>query len=594
MTLLSPFALIWLASVPVLLWLWRLAATHRQTHIPSLVPFEHLLKRPPRRRTRLFVNTLFWLQLAALILLALALAQPVLVQRRPKTILAVVDTSASMSARLRGPSSFERAKRLLRARVARKAARDYFFIVSTAPVNALTPQPTNDAAQLGQVVEALRVSEMTGNVATAIQIGRALLGERVDEVLVVTDESRPATLPVGVEVLTVGEPLPNVAIVGLESQQPLCHVVSAHLVAMVENFSNEPSRVQLTVHQGTRRLADPVSADLKPHERASIPLAVPETFEGWVEVVLETPQDALAVDNRARLLIRQASALPVAVVSEQPSFRQLIGEWLNACEGLVWTQGPPADPAMPHLVVTDGESIADPQAVGVLQLLSSTASQGVVLAHWVVAGDHAIGSYLPAVEPVVASLQRALETAPSGEPVMWGLVKGRQAPIVLAGEEEGRRMVSFFVDPVASPTSVSLLVTFFNSLRWLMGQTDVVRTGEPILLPSLEPGLVTVHRPDGVVERIAHAGGTFRYDATTRAGSYRILHGRAEEIRAVNFLDPLESNVLDRPSTWRPGPTSAAPTRDAQRSHLPLTNILIALIVGLLAAEWWLYIAKKR
>src|SRR3989338_4499212 len=594
MTFLSPFALLWLGAIPVLLWLWRLAATHRQIQIPSLVPFEHLLRRAPKRRTRLVINALFWLQLAALMLLALALARPVVFQRRPKLILAVVYTSASMNARLRGPTPFERAKRLLATRVARKAARDHFFIVSSAPVAAVTPEAVNEAARLRQMIETLQVSEMTGNVATAVQIGRALLGGRVDEVLVVPDDPRPAAVPDGVEFLTVGEPLPNASIVGLESQQALCRAVPAHLVATVQNFSNAPSHVRLTARQGGRRLGEPVSSDLEPGERASVSLAIPDGLSGWVEVGLEARPDALAADNRARILVRPSSTLPVAVVSEHAAFRQIIGEWLSACEGLVWMQGAPSDSASAYLVVTDREGLTDAQAVGVLQMRNPTASQGVAFAHWVVAGGHAIGSYLPSVEPVVASLPAAMETASSGEPVLWGLVRGRRVPVVLAGEAEGRRVVSFFVDPVSSQTSIPLLVTFFNSLRWLMGQTDMVRTGEPIILASLAPGLVAVHRPDGAVERMPHTGGVFRYDATTHAGPYRFVRGRVEESRAVNFLDPLESNVLQRSSTWRPLPPPAPAPAEAQRSRLPLTNLLMALIVGLLMAEWWLYCRKQR
>lgn len=593
MSFLSPLALLWLVSIPVLLWIWRFAATHRQISIPSLVPFEHLLRRPPRRRTRLLVNTLFWLQLAALILLVLALVQPVIVQPRPKTILAVLDTSASMSGRLRGPSRFELAKRQLARRIARKAPQDQYFIVSTAPVTAVTPEPSGESARLGQVVDAVRVGEMTGNVATAVQIGQALLGGKADEILVVTDEARPSNVPEGVGFLTVGEPLANAAIVGLESQRPLCGIAAPHLVVTVENFSAASSRIQLTVRQDGRPLADPVSTELTPHERSSIPLAIPETFEGWLEVVLEAPEDALAVDNRAQILIQSSSTLPVAVVSEHPPFRRVIGEWLSACEALAWTEGPPSDAEAEHLVVTDSEPAADGRAVGVLRLLPSRTSQGAAFAHWVVAGDHAIGAYLPSVEPVVASLPAALKTAPAGEPVLWGLVKGRRVPIVLAGEDAGRRTVSFSIDPVASPSSIPVLVTFFNSLRWLMGQTDMVRTGEPIVFASLEPGTVTVHRPDGTVERLAHAGGAFRYDAATDAGRYRFLHGRREEIRAVNFLDPLESNLLERTSTWRPVSPARIDSHDEPRSRRPLTNLLIALILGVLMAEWWLYAAKR-
>jgi hypothetical protein len=594
MTLLSPFALIGLGSLPVLLWLWRLAGTQRQIRIPSLVPFEHLLRRAPRRRTRLVVNTLFWLQLAALLLLALALARPVIMQRRPKTVLAVLDTSASMGAKSRGPSRFEQAMRQLQRRISRKAPQDQWFIVATAPVAAVTPEPSDDAGPLRQAVERVRVAEMAGNMATAVQIGQALLGNTADELLIVTDEAPPAHLPPRVEVLTIGEPLANVAIVGLESQRPLCGVVSAQVIVTVENFSNAASQVRLSVRHDGRPLAESVSHRLAPRERSSVSLDVPEAFEGWLEVRLEAPEDALAADNRAQLLVRSSATLPVAVVSEHPAFRRVIGDWLSACEALAWSEGPLADAHAPHLIVTDEEAAAGGAATGILRLLPSMTSQGIALSHWVVAGDHAIGAYLPSVEPVAASLPVGLKTAPAGEPVLWGLVKGRRVPIVLASEEEGRRTVSFFIDPVASPSSVPVLVTFFNSLRWLMGWADMTRSGEPIVFASLEPGAIAVHRPDGTVERLSHPGGMFRYDATTRAGRYRILHSGREEIRAVNFLDPLESNLLERPSTWRPLPAARAATREEPRSQRPLTNFLIAIILGVLMAEWWLYITKPR
>ncbi|MBI2495056.1 MAG: VWA domain-containing protein, partial [Candidatus Omnitrophica bacterium] len=124
MHLLSPLGLLGLLSLPVLLWLWRLSAARRPVHVPSLIPFEHLLRRQPRRRTRLVVNGLFWLQLAALAGLALALAQPVVFQRQANTSLIVLDTSASMGARWKGSTAFEHARRALLERIERKGLTD--------------------------------------------------------------------------------------------------------------------------------------------------------------------------------------------------------------------------------------------------------------------------------------------------------------------------------------------------------------------------------------------------------------------------------------------------------------------------------------
>src|SRR3990167_3280133 len=143
MNFLTPAALWWLAGVPVLVWLWRLAAPRRPWKGPSPRAFQHPLARASSRRRRLVVNRLFWLQLVALILLAVALAQPVVERPRGRTVLAVLDTSASMGA----GDAFDRARRLLRGRLARLGARDQVMLITTAPIRpvTLTPIPAAEA-----------------------------------------------------------------------------------------------------------------------------------------------------------------------------------------------------------------------------------------------------------------------------------------------------------------------------------------------------------------------------------------------------------------------------------------------------------------
>ena len=211
-----------------------------------------------------------------------------------------------------------------------------------------------------------------------------------------------------------------------------------------------------------------------------------------------------------------------------------------------------------------------------------------VLAYWVVERGHPISAYLPVVEPVVAALGSPAAASFAGEPVVWGLVRGERVPLVVAGEDDGRKTVSFFLDPTMSPASTPLLVVFFNSLRWLIGQADVAGTGEDLSVPLVEAGAVTVRRPDGTTERFLHPGGTFRYHETTAAGLYRISHGTQDVIRAVNFLDPLESNLLEVPSTWRPLLDRPPAAADTPNTRIPLFRLLGWIILLLLVVEWWL------
>lgn len=604
MTWQSPLALAWLASLPILLWLWRLFATRRQVRIPSLVPFEHLLRRALRRRTRLVVNVLFWLQLAALTGLTGALAGPVVFPRQARTILVVVDTSASMAARRLGGTVFDHAKRRLLDRLRRTHSADQVFLVASAPVAAITEQPERDQAELADAVERLRVSHLPGNLATAAQIGRALLGGPVDQMLVVTDEPAPSERPADVEFLAVGEPLPNRAIVGFDAQGGFCSDASARLVVTIQSFAKESTEVRVIAEQAGRRVAES-RVTLGAGQRSDVSLALPEGTEGWVDVILEGGPDALAVDNRIQVLVRKASTLPVAVVSDHAPFRQLIETWLAACHGLTWTDGLPASGSGPYVVVTDATAVpgggpdglvaapAGPGVAGILQWASEGRVRPPARAHWLVNTEHPVGSYFGPVEVVAASLEASLPASGIGEPVIWGLVEGQKVPLVLAGDQEGRRTVSVFIDPLQSADSTAPLLLFFNSLRWLMSKPDVVRTGEPLVAPSIGRGPVTVERPDATVDHLTHPGGTFQYDTTTLAGSYRIRQGSAQTRLAANFLDPLESNLLERTSTWWPTSSTATASVEAPRSKHPLAKSLAAVVLALVLFEWWLYVRRK-
>src|SRR3989338_1250908 len=592
MSFLEPAALWWLAGVPVLVWLGRLAATRRQWKVPSLVPFEHLLARASLRRRLLSVNPLFCLQLVALLLLAVALAQPVVERPRGRTVLAVLDTSASMGA----GDAFDRARRLLRGRLARLGARDQVLLITTAPIRPVTLTPI-PAAEAGQRLEDLEVAQISGNLGTAVQIGAALLNGVVDDVWVATDESKPAgPLSDRVTFLTVGTVLPNTAIVGLDAQGPLCAQEPARLGVTVENFWQAPVDLQLTVTQDGRRITAQ-SVKLEASQRRRIELILDPPREGWVEVAVRSRRDALDADDRALTAIRRPSALPIVIRSDREETRRVLGQWLEACEGVVWTDGPA--PAAPHLMITDAptgpggaDDLVGPNAAGLLRLIGPGSQGPVRLAHWMVEQSHPIASYLSPLEAVAASWSPAAG-AVLGEPVVWGLAGGVRQPLVIAGEEDGRKTVTFVIDPVRSPPSTPLVIAFFNSLQWLASQSDVSRTGDPLIIPSLAAGPVSVRRPDGRTEHFLHAGGSFRYDATTVAGRYEVRGTGTAVARAVNFLDPVESNLFTRASTWRSAPTSASAGK-APLATVPLSRRLIWVILVVLLVEWFFSGARKR
>jgi hypothetical protein len=613
MQFLSPLALAWLGSIPVLIWLWRYATSRRQIRIPSLVPFEHLLRRAPTHRTRLLVNWLFVLQLACLLLAALALADPVLVGRSARTTLVIIDTSASMQASLGGPSAFQRAKQELLNRIARKEPHERMVLVASAPATPLTREPLSDEVQLRGFVQRLSPSDVGGHLALAGRIGRAMVDREPDAVLILTDEPPPVHTDPAVEVRSFGRALPNMAIVGADLSDSLClpgetgesphESPAARLLVTVQNFSDEEQTLRLVARvPDAQDVAHTVR--LLPQQREQIPLNLPAGAERLVTIRLEADRDALALDNQLIVSLGVRRQIPVVVSSERPELMHVIGRWLEACPRITWTM---LDPDLPSsaeaILITDHAPLAQrwPRPSIVIAGPSANAPR-LTLTHWLIDSAHPLTSYLEPLESVVTALAPppqslvggSVDQGMGGEPVLWAVSGDRKVPLVLASELKGQRRVTWLLDPTATPNSVPLTLVFLNSLRWLAGSRGFAVTGEPLALEHLEPGRVRIERPDGAVEWREHPGGVFRYEATDRVGRYRV-EGRTRSIeRAVNFVNPVESDTMARASTWVAEPSAGSPTNAGASARYPAVHWLLRLMLVILLVEWWMYSLKRR
>ncbi len=525
MTLLSPLALLWLLSLPVLVWLWRFASTRHQIRVSSLIPFEHLTKRAPRRRRRVVVNWLFWLQLAALAATALALAQPA-IPRRANTTLVILDTSASMGAEGR---PLDRARRALKLRAARKAPTERWFIVATAPVIPLTRQPTSEGSAIAQALDAARAAPLGGNLTTASRLGQALLGGDPDRILVASDEPAPSEpLPKTVEWIPVGRPRANVGLVGVDARQMFCGRDEPRIIATVHNFSQQPSAVTIAaVHE--RRQIGELHEELAPGERRAVSLPIPPEIEGFVELRLTVPRDGLEADNHASVRVHPQGSLPVVLRAASPRIEQTLSRWLAACDGLTWSREAGAGA---HLVVTDHPEAGEASPALVI---APPRDPQPIASRWVMGETHPIAAYLSPLDPVAAAIDREPPDAVAGTPVIWALVQGRRIPVAAAEERNGVRRVVMHLDPSAGPQSTPVLLLFYNSLRWLMGEQPA----------------------EGQV------------------------------------IDPLESNLLAPASTWRSPRMAELPPRARPLVWHPLSHWLLGTLLLLLMAEWRLYTRRR-
>jgi len=535
-------------------------------------------------------------------------------------------------------------------------------VVTTAPVHVLTPEPTDDTGRLRQLIHDVSAADLAGNLSMAYRIGRTLLGREPAETLVLTDEPLPEEALDGVEFRTFGKPLPNVAIVGLDASQPLCHpsdptdgeehASEPRIVVTVQNFSDIEQEIRLVVtHRG--RSIQRLSQRLEPGARTPISFTIPKDLSGLIEVELAAKQDALAVDNRLVLALPGTATVSAVVASHDPAFLKTIGPWLDACPRIAWRPAEAADAVpVPDVVITDHADETPASAVGTLVVVRHEVSgsevdpakrapavagggmspprpdpsasrgghakrgtrgttglpalyqngtgpgglhaPGLETTRWFVELTHPISEYLQSLTTVATAVEPSASEDVVGHPVLWGVVGHRKIPLVSVEERGGHRVVRLFLDPTKTPTSTPLILVFFNSLRWLTSAEVSVTTGEPLSVGPLAQGMVRVERPDGSMEERAHQGGLLSYHTTDQAGRYRFIQHRTALDRAVNFLDPLESNTMRRVSTWDAPADSEAVSDGQAITRTSLVPWLLMAVVLLLVAEWWLYIFRGR
>ena len=225
MSFLSPLFLIGAlaAAVPIVLHLLKREPEPRVKFAAVALLRHAPVERTSTRRLRQIV--LLALRVAALVLLAIAFAQPFVplaaTASRRATVIAL-DTSFSLSA----PGRFARAQRLAREAVARSPATDDVGVVTFADRAELVAPPSADRAFAIAAIDAATAGFGGTRYLAAVNLAGRALGTRAGTIVVVTDLQESgwdagdhASVPaaVHVEVRDVGALPENLAVVGLRA-----------------------------------------------------------------------------------------------------------------------------------------------------------------------------------------------------------------------------------------------------------------------------------------------------------------------------------------------------------------------------------------
>lgn len=649
-------ALIYLLSIPVLIYIYYFSRKKKRVEISSIIPWR-LLKESVIASSLFRADLLFYVQLLGLLVLVLAACRPYWEggadTEHGRDIFIVMDRSASMQAlegrKSRWQLACERVVRLLRG----LGEGDRVTLIGAGARPEILALAGENRVRLEEAVRQAGPVDTPDRLAPAVEMAFSMMnrgngtGEEnfqggASELYIFTDRSRES---LGVEKIeeagsarieTVGSPKENRAITSLSVyRNPFSPEQAVSGYVTVENFSRHAFSGSLRVLDQGKEV-ESKAVRLEPGEELTTGISgkIPE---GVFEVVLEPP-DSLRVDNRAYALNKAKRVTRIALFTRDLRWRQQFSELVKAIPNTELDIFRPgdyegADVGSYALAVFHHCEPREAPGVDMLIICPPVKSRIVrVLRNWVSGVSfldwdegHPVGENLRGLQNVSPGGSRVIDAPSWARPVVVSATASGDVPLVLCGEFEGRRVAvtGFDMNEIELKESGSMpaLLLLLNLLNWLVEDSgNQVKTGEPYEAfvplygraieksaegedatsgsPAAGEGIFcTVIGPRGREETASVGpGGRLVYAGTGYAGRYLVDGELAGRSFVANLFNREESDLLGETGGGedRIRVKGAAPVTIASRMGNDRTNLFLFMLAMLLLTEWILYVAQRR
>lgn len=614
MNFLWPAGLGFLALIPAILLLYFLRLKRDVRVVSSTYLWKKTVDayRVNRPFQRFQNHLLLWLQLLAVLLLALAASRPYM-ERRQRTSgihLVLIDHSASMSTREEGGRTrLDLARDFLRDMIGGLPGGDRMMVIGfsdrpfvAAPLTSDRGALLRGAALVGPTERPTRIEEAWH---TALSVARQF---DLSDIYLLSDGGF-RTLPqlteahANVHYIPFGKSWDNAGIVHLETRQSEEGDRRVEIFARVINRRDRKVQATAELRLGDR-LVDAKSVEIEPGSERGVVFERPASDEGMAEVRL-TGGDAFPTDDRAWIPVGGAELVRVALVGEENVF---LKQALAMNPRIELTVVSPADFAKirgkfreSDLIVFDGADSGPVEQGTYLYLGGAPSTPGFgtgrevenpTLLKW--DAEHPLTRY---INFSTVHVGKAVEVSvPS-----WGrtLLSSDHGPVIAVGERGGLRVacVSFRILDSDWPLRVSFPIFFANAIRWAREEepasTDrIVRPGEPLSVRApREPQSGTFTDPAGRVKTIAStASDRMTLADTERPGIYRVKWEKreSETLFAVSLADAWESDIRV-PDRVEMGGTKLQAREGSAFVRVEFASWLALLGLAVLMAEWLVY-----
>ena len=623
MNLVNPAALAFAALMIPVVALYILKVRLRRVPVSTLMFWRQIYEeKKPRslwQRLRHWISLL--LQLAFLVLLVFALADPIFhwQQARARRLVLVVDNSASMNAR-EGSST-----RLDLARV--EASRvidglrlgDELAIVSGGAPPEVRSGLTDHQRTLREALAAIPATDSPTQVRDAVALARRLLSDpdRNRKVVILTDgcfegADDLARQP-NVELIAIGTARPNLGITRLQARRSLVDPVGYEILAEVFNASDAKAECRLELDLDDDPI-DVVPLVLEPGQSVTQVFEKTSVEGGRLRARIER-DDAFPADNLASALLPRRDRQRVTLVTDGDLFLEKVFEAMPLVD-LTVVKGSVPMPPRSATVTVFHRKVPDALPTGPVIMIEPSSSTslwqvGETLMSPVVAKqdrDSPLMSHVRLDRVLMPEARRLTPSAPAqvlaesgaGDPLYAVLDRPDGAGKVL--------VLTVNLDKSDLPLQTAFPILMSNALAWFAGGkgelrealasgsvTEVALPAEAKAAMKARPKAELILRsPDGQEQRlppIAPGSDKLIVGPLDRCGVWGIVL-REPEARSPSSVLELACNLASpRESDLRPAP--GLPKRPeglgASFGTRPVWYYLLAAAWTLVCWEWFLY-----
>jgi hypothetical protein len=587
-----------------------------------VVPFSPLWERILRDKeaTSLFSKLKrllsLLLQLALLALLVLALGDPRAAESliRGRTVVVLVDASASMQATDVAPSRLASAKDAVKKIVRGLGGADRMLVAQMdAMVTPLGPM-TADTSALERELDGIRPTDARADFPRALRFASDVLrGVESGEIVVVSDgalgEASDSSGPVHLgsaklSYVEVGKSDRNVGITQFSVRRYPLDKSRYEVMLELTNTGTASEDVELQL-LGDGALVDVTKLRLQPG--ASLPRFYPQlsganrTLEAKIALVDGT-RDDLPADDRAYALLPERRRAKVLVVTAGNTYLEaalLLDEYLDVTDVAPGAYPQALAKGRWDTVIFDGATPPEmPQANALYLDPRGPGSPVKVTDALTQPGFDKIDRKHPAVrflalDDVNVALGHKL--VPEAGDKVLGASDGGASPLLVAGTRGGYRFVAVGFDVRDSdlPLRTAWPLFIIDCVNWFTDEDaqylSSFRTGEVWRIP-VAGGVAsaTVKLPDGSVQPVpVHEGRAVFLGE--QAGFYQLTAGEQQTQFAANLLDRSESAIAPRATLSVDGQPAGQVAGFRVGVRREIWIYLLLAVALLTALEWATY-----